>query len=156
MPCYDNSIHALQHLLQSGGHNEQECHKKNTKTVNCQITKTSQHVYHLRNGIEYCFVEVTCDDCTQYGLQAYGEEAMKLYNEISAANWSQSTMKVFYHLAQSLWRSLALLFDSQASKSRKTAQIRAAQKTTPAPTLRMASTGTSTTTRRHSHDCSSG
>ncbi|MFZ0648230.1 MAG: hypothetical protein WAM27_08425 [Nitrososphaeraceae archaeon] len=35
----------------------------------------------MRNGIEYCFVEVTCDDCTQYGLQAYGEEATKLYNE---------------------------------------------------------------------------
>jgi hypothetical protein len=82
MPCYDNSIHALQHLLQSGGHNDKECHIKNTKTVNCQITRTSQHVYHLRNGIEYCFVEVTCDDCTQYGLQAYGEEAMKLYNEV--------------------------------------------------------------------------
>jgi hypothetical protein len=28
------------------------------------------------NGIEYCAVEITCDDATQYGIQAYGEEAM--------------------------------------------------------------------------------
>ena len=27
----------------------------------------------MRNGIEYIFVEVTCSDGTQYGLQAYGE-----------------------------------------------------------------------------------
>jgi hypothetical protein len=36
----------------------------------------------MRNGIEYCFVEVTCDDGAQYGLQAYGEEAKRLYNEV--------------------------------------------------------------------------
>lgn len=81
MPCYDNSVHALQNLLQSGGHNE-ERPEKNTNRVRCQVTKTSQHIYHLRNGTEYCFVEVTCDDCSQYGLQAFGEEATKLYNEV--------------------------------------------------------------------------
>jgi hypothetical protein len=36
----------------------------------------------MRNGIEYCFVEVTCSDGTQYGLQAYGEEANQLYKEL--------------------------------------------------------------------------
>ena len=82
MPCYENSIHALQSLLQSGGHNEEECLEKNKTRVKCQVTKTIQHVYHLKNGTEYCFVEVTCDDCTQYGLQAFGEEATKLYNEV--------------------------------------------------------------------------
>jgi hypothetical protein len=35
----------------------------------------------MRNGIEYCFIEVTCSDGTQYGLQAYGEEAKELYRE---------------------------------------------------------------------------
>jgi hypothetical protein len=35
----------------------------------------------MRNGIEYCFIEVTCCDGTQYGLQAYGEEAKELYKE---------------------------------------------------------------------------
>jgi hypothetical protein len=35
----------------------------------------------MRNGIEHCFVEVTCSDEIQYGLQAYGEEANQLYKE---------------------------------------------------------------------------
>jgi hypothetical protein len=35
----------------------------------------------MKNGIEYCFVEVTCSDGTQYGLQASGEEANQLYKE---------------------------------------------------------------------------
>ena len=34
----------------------------------------------MKNGIEYCFVEVTCSDGTQNG-QAYGEEANQLYKE---------------------------------------------------------------------------
>jgi hypothetical protein len=33
------------------------------------------------NGIEYCAVEITCDDASQYGIQAYGEEARELHNE---------------------------------------------------------------------------
>ena len=33
------------------------------------------------NGIEYCAVEITCDDATQYGIQAYGEEAIELHKE---------------------------------------------------------------------------
>lgn len=82
MPYYENSIQALQNLLQSGNHNEEERPEKNTNKVRCHVTKTSHHVYHLKNGTEYCFVEVTCDDCSQYGLQAFGEEATKLYNEV--------------------------------------------------------------------------
>jgi hypothetical protein len=82
MQYYENSIQALQNLLQSGNHNEEERPEKNTNKVRCHVTKTSQHVYHLKNGTEYCFVEVTCDDCSQYGLQAFGEEATKLYNEV--------------------------------------------------------------------------
>jgi hypothetical protein len=75
MPCYEYSIHALKNLLQTGVHNEKECLEKNTNRVNavkCQVTKTSQHVYHLKNGTEHCFVEVTYDDCMQYGLQVFG------------------------------------------------------------------------------------
>ena len=33
------------------------------------------------NGIEYCAVEITCDDATQYGIQAYGDEATELHKE---------------------------------------------------------------------------
>jgi hypothetical protein len=27
----------------------------------------------MRNGLEYCFIEVTCDNGAQYGIQPYGE-----------------------------------------------------------------------------------
>jgi hypothetical protein len=33
----------------------------------------------MTNGIEYCAVEVTCDGNVQYGIQAYGEEAIELH-----------------------------------------------------------------------------
>lgn len=35
----------------------------------------------MNNGIEYYFVEVTCKDGIQYGIQAFGEEAIALHNE---------------------------------------------------------------------------
>jgi hypothetical protein len=35
----------------------------------------------LKNGIEYCLVEVTCDDGEQYGIQAFGGEAAQLHKE---------------------------------------------------------------------------
>ena len=36
-------------------------------------------------GMEHYFVEVSCDDGIQYGLQAYGEEAIALYKETMRA-----------------------------------------------------------------------
>ena len=48
----------------------------------CQITKTSNEISYMRNGIEYCFVEVTCSDGTQYGLQAFWRRGPnRLYKE---------------------------------------------------------------------------
>jgi hypothetical protein len=38
-------------------------------------------VSHLENGIEYCLVEVTCDNGEQYGIQAFGREAGQLHEE---------------------------------------------------------------------------
>jgi hypothetical protein len=35
--------------------------------------------------MEHYFVEVTCDDGVQYGLQAYGDEAIVLYKETMRA-----------------------------------------------------------------------
>jgi hypothetical protein len=35
----------------------------------------------LENGIQYCVVEVTCDNEEQYGIQAFGEEAIELRRE---------------------------------------------------------------------------
>ena len=58
---YASSIDALYDLLRS-----------------CHITEMSASLSHLSNGVEYSFVEITCDDGIQYGLQAYGKEAVEL------------------------------------------------------------------------------
>jgi hypothetical protein len=79
---YYNSIDALQRLLHSrykkGGKQEQEDGYKCNK-VSCQITKMSNNISYLTNGLKYYCVEVTCSDGIQYGIQAYGEEAVDLY-----------------------------------------------------------------------------
>ena len=83
---YPNSITALQQLLFSGSpltsSSAEEERSSGEKNVSCHITKKSQNIGHMRNGVEYCSVEVTCDDGSQYGIQAYGDEAIDLYKEI--------------------------------------------------------------------------
>ena len=82
---YLNSIAALQQLLFSGPpppHDTKEKEDDSKKNVHCHITKKSQNISHMRNGIEYCSAEVTCDNGSQYGIQAYGDEAIDLYKEI--------------------------------------------------------------------------
>ena len=68
---YASSIEALGDLLSS-----------------CHITEISASLSHLSNGVEYSFVEITCDDGIQYGLQAYGKEALEL-NRIAHENISK-------------------------------------------------------------------
>jgi hypothetical protein len=48
---------------------------------NGKITRYPERLRILDNGVEHYFVEVTCADGMQYGLQAYGEEAIALYKE---------------------------------------------------------------------------
>ena len=48
---------------------------------NGKITRYPERLRILDNGVEHYFVEVTCEDGIQYGLQAYGEEAIALYKE---------------------------------------------------------------------------
>ncbi|MFZ0655249.1 MAG: hypothetical protein WAM19_01240 [Nitrososphaeraceae archaeon] len=48
---------------------------------NGKITRYPERLRILENGVEHYFVEVTCEDGLQYGLQAYGEEAIALYKE---------------------------------------------------------------------------
>jgi hypothetical protein len=43
------------------------------------VTGISANLSELKNGVEYVFVEITCDDGSQYGLQAYGKEALELH-----------------------------------------------------------------------------
>jgi hypothetical protein len=48
---------------------------------NGEITRNPERLRILDNGVEHYFVEVTCEDGLQYGLHAYGEEAIALYKE---------------------------------------------------------------------------
>jgi hypothetical protein len=68
---YTNSIAALRQLLFSGpppdAKEEEGSGRK--KNVYCHITKKSQNITHTINGIEYCSVEVTCDNGSQYGYR---------------------------------------------------------------------------------------
>ena len=80
---YYNSIDALQQLLRSRykerGKQAQEEDNYKCNKVSCQITKMSNSISYLTNGLKYYCVEVTCSDGIQYGIQAYGEEAVDLY-----------------------------------------------------------------------------
>ena len=70
------SLDALQKLLISNDNNEKV--RYNTP---CYITKRPQRISYTKDGIEYCFVEITCPDGSQYGIQAFGDEAIALYIE---------------------------------------------------------------------------
>ena len=48
---------------------------------NGKITRYPERLRILDNGVEHYFVEVTCEDGIQYGLQAFGKEAIALYKE---------------------------------------------------------------------------
>ena len=72
MDSFNNSVDALQRLLSTG---------QSSHIGSCRITKIPRDILHMINGIEYCAVEITCDDATQYGIQAYGEEAIELHQE---------------------------------------------------------------------------
>ena len=56
------------------------CDKDNGK-----ITRYPERLRQLDNGVKHYFVEVTDKDGIQYGLQAYGEEAIALYKETMRA-----------------------------------------------------------------------
>ena len=73
MTSYKDSVHALRELIPPG--------PTESSSRACRITKLSNSASHLENGIDYCIVEVTCDDGEQYGIQAFGREAEQLYKE---------------------------------------------------------------------------
>jgi hypothetical protein len=45
-----------------------------------RITKYSDTITKMNNGIEYYCIEVTSKEGIQYGIQVFGEEAVALYN----------------------------------------------------------------------------
>lgn len=62
---YRGSVEALNELL---------CSEK--------LRDISAHLSQLANGIDYIFVEITCNDDIQYGLLAYGKEALELHRKV--------------------------------------------------------------------------
>jgi hypothetical protein len=48
-----------------------------------RISRLSGPDVRLANGIRYCYVEVTTNTGTQYGIEAFDEEAEKLYRSAS-------------------------------------------------------------------------
>jgi hypothetical protein len=67
--AYSDATDALQQLLQlrsNGG----------------SITSFDRRVSTIANGLPYYFVEVTSQNGSQYAIQAYGDKATKLYDEV--------------------------------------------------------------------------
>ena len=50
-----------------------------------KITRYPESLRTLDNGMEHYFVEVTSKEGIQYGLQAYGMEAIELYKQTMRA-----------------------------------------------------------------------
>ena len=46
----------------------------------------------MRNGLKHYFVEVTCDDKKQYGIEAYGDEADELYKYVHRLIMSEKSV----------------------------------------------------------------
>ncbi|MCI0562967.1 MAG: hypothetical protein MN733_31200 [Nitrososphaera sp.] len=49
----------------------------------CRIKRISKDNTRLENGIEYCFVEIACGNGIQYGIEAFGEEALEIRRRAS-------------------------------------------------------------------------
>ena len=46
-----------------------------------RITKSPSDLFLLANGLPYFYVEVTGDNGSQFGIPAFGDEAIELHNE---------------------------------------------------------------------------
>ena len=96
---YNNSVDALRQLLEFS---EEETNRKyaseenivSSSSASCSITQAYEDILYSANGAAYYFVEVTCSDGIQYGIQAYGEEARALYKEVNRYTSSNITHKV--------------------------------------------------------------
>lgn len=51
------------------------------RTEKADIQRISPKGYTLTNGLDYCCVGLKSKDGTDYSVQAYGKEAIELYNQ---------------------------------------------------------------------------
>lgn len=85
---YQDSIDALRELIRPSV--EGRVGFENKDYTHCNITRTS--LSYMRNGLKHYFVEVTCDDKKQYGIEAYGDEADELYKYAHGLTMSEKTV----------------------------------------------------------------
>jgi len=62
-----------------------ECLQALCSNEDGKITRYPESLRTLDNGMEHYFVEVTSKEGIQYGLQAYGMEAIELYKQTMRA-----------------------------------------------------------------------
>jgi hypothetical protein len=96
---YNNSVDALRQLLEFSKEDTNCKYASEENIVSsssafCSITQAYEDIFYSANGAAYYFVEVTCSDGIQYGIQAYGEEARALYKEVNRYTSSNITHKV--------------------------------------------------------------
>jgi hypothetical protein len=86
---YSSSTEALEQFLKNNEKdiNTNSCSKITTSNKElssiCSITRTINNILFIGNE-EYYHVELTCNDGTEYGIQAYGEEAKALYTKVTS------------------------------------------------------------------------
>ena len=76
---YKSALHAMNHENKPMNSFEQLnfLHKRGG-----MITKFSRNITTVSNGLPYYFVEFTSTNGSQYGIQAFGEEATELYTGV--------------------------------------------------------------------------
>lgn len=83
---YYRSIGALQQILSyrptRNDNNDSKVTSMNKSSTFCCISNAPNNILYMGNGEEYYHLELVCKDDTEYGIQAYGEEAKALYREV--------------------------------------------------------------------------
>lgn len=75
---YKDSVMALQKIL---ANSPGEVQIRPPAISPCRLTVIPPEITYFSNGVEYYYVEVTCDNGKQYAIQGYGEEAVALFKE---------------------------------------------------------------------------
>ena len=110
------SIQALQQILlysptkNNNNNNDSKVSSIDNSSTFCSISKTPNNILYMGNGEEYYNLELTCNDDTEYGIQAYGEEAKALYREAKGSGLSS-------HLAEE-GRPLELHIDKKEEQEK--------------------------------------
>jgi hypothetical protein len=89
---YYRSIGALQQILlyspTRNGNNDGKVSNMDKSSTFCSISDFPNNILYIGNGEEYYHLELVCNDDTEYGIQAYGEEAKALYREVKECGLS--------------------------------------------------------------------